>query len=128
MKNIYTVYLNNSSEKNKNDDSEANDQSSTNQFTNMFVYYDNEISRNISKCIIHITRSMQLEYNGYSRFNSRYKNYYFSTLDNIHILLRLTLPVTTLSVFTIRPDGFTSIILPLNFIPILVLIYCAWNI
>ena len=91
MKNIYTVYLNNSSEKNKNDDSEANDQSSTNQFTNMFVYYDNEISRNISKCIIHITRSMQLEYNGYSRFNSRYKNYYFSTLDNIHILLRLTL-------------------------------------
>ena len=91
MKNIYTVYLNNSSEKNNKDDLEANDQSSTNQFTNMFVYFDNEISRNICKCIIHITRSMQLEYNGYNRFNSRYKNYYFSTLDNIHILLRLTL-------------------------------------
>lgn len=55
----------------------------------MFVYFDNEITLNISKCIIHITRALQLEYNEYNRFNAKNKNYYSSTLDLVHILLRL---------------------------------------
>ena len=90
MKNIYNICQNNSSENNKtNNENCSNNQSSRNQLINMFVYFDNEITRNINKCIIHITRAMQLEYNGYNRFNLKNKNYYSSTLDMVHILLRL---------------------------------------
>ena len=89
MKNIYNIYQ----EKNKNDEiidkNALNDNKTSNQLNNIFVYFDNEITRNISKCIIHITKAMQLEYNGYNRFNAKQKNYYSSTLDMIHILLRL---------------------------------------
>ena len=96
MKNIYNIYQN-SSEKNKIDENDDNndisdDNNSTkNQLNNIFVYFDNEITRNITKCIIHITKTMQLEYLGYNRFNAKSKNYYSSTLELIHILLRLNL-------------------------------------
>ena len=90
MKNIYNIIQNNNSENTNDVKNTNNNESSKNrQLNNIFVYFDNEITRNITKCIIHITRALQLEYNDYNRFNIKYKNYYSSTLDLIHILLRL---------------------------------------
>ena len=50
---------------------------------------DNEITRNIAKCIIHITRFIQLEYGDYTRFNSKQKKYYEGIINKVHVLLRL---------------------------------------
>ena len=86
MKNIYNLYQN--YDEKTNNFNENN--SSKIELINTFVYYDNEIVRNIIKCIIQLTRAMQLEYSGYNRFNIKNKKYYSSTLDMIHILLRLS--------------------------------------
>ena len=59
------------------------------QIHNIFAFSDNEITRNITKCIIHITRFIQLEYNEYTRFNLKQRKYYSGIMNKLHLLLRL---------------------------------------
>ena len=59
------------------------------QLHNIFAFSDNEITRNITKCIIHITRFIQLEYNEYTRFNLKQRKYYSGIMNKLHLLLRL---------------------------------------
>ena len=92
MKNLYKIFLGYKKDGNKSNNENMinmNSNSFQNQIYNIFVYSDNEITRNITKCIVHITRFMQLEYNDYSHFNLKQKKYYSSIIDKLNILLKL---------------------------------------
>ena len=92
MKNCYNIfqpYKKDFPNINNDTNNKANLQNSQIQLHNIFINFDNEITRNITKCIIHITRFMQLEYNEYSRFSSKQRKYYEGIMNKIHILLRL---------------------------------------
>ena len=87
--NIFQAYKKDISNLNNDANNNTNMNSPT-QLHNLFIHYDNEITRNITKCIILITRFMQLQYNEYTRFNSKQRKYYEGIMNKIHILLRLS--------------------------------------
>ena len=87
--NIFQVYKNDISSIHNENINNQNMPNSQTQLHNMFLYFDNEITRNISKCIIHITRFIQLEFNDYSKFNLKQKKYYDDIMNKVHVLLRL---------------------------------------
>ena len=84
--NIYDKYFNNN-EKNNSNNSESKEISD--ELSNSFIYKDHEITRNVSKCIVHLTRVLHSEYSNYSKLNAKSKKYLLLILDKIHILLRL---------------------------------------
>ena len=88
MKNFYNIFMGYKKDINSN---ETNINKSNNliQLHNIFAFSDNELTRNITKCIIHITRFIQLEFNDYGRFNLKQRKYYNAIMNKIHILLRL---------------------------------------
>ena len=89
MKNFYNIFK----DYNKNISLKINENNNNintaRSYNDMFVYCDNEITRNITKCIIHISRFIQLEFNDYSKYNLKQRKYYGGIINKIQILLKL---------------------------------------
>ena len=57
--------------------------------TNNFLYSDSEISRNISKILIHITKFFEIEYQNMISNDLKDKHLYYKIMDVIQILINL---------------------------------------
>ena len=60
-----------------------------NEKNNNFLYFDSEISRNISKILIHITKFFEIEYQNMISNDLKDKQLYYKIMDLIQILINL---------------------------------------